>query len=590
MMTMNKTQINDINVYRFFNQSVWDFKEYPDEEVAAYFKRKTSVMDLTDIRNTQLFIDIRDIFTCIFTNKEPYPYTSKCFLNMMRIPAFMLSYGYADFSSIGDIDTIDLKWQEFLTNNGYGGVRDSRSVISKCYFTLVEFRDTRTGLDRNIWRLEDMSLNEERLNQSAYSLRMNFWVINNAHNRELVKAYCRYIIGSTELAYSTIYGTFKFLTMFLSALDEKDIEAITHDDIIKFREKRSSFVEENNRILKKVSAFYRYLITKQLIQCVDPVQKSDFAIFVRKHHNNTVPEYTILETFKHLHTLKEDYKLIYLINLFTGIRISDICQLKTDCLYTNEHGYFLAHDVQKMQDVGGIPICKELYELIQKRIAYVNTIDNGNNYLFLASNDNSKPCIAATYRNYMKRTVKEWGITLPNNEPYNFLTHSFRHTIATQLFKMGMPSALIQIGVLHHVEINMSRSYIDNDADMELELLNKRGINAKSDKTDEISESDAALPNGYCHMPANIKCPNLSACLNCEYFRTSINFLDVHEQQLENVKQQIEYYKENGYEQNLAFAEDEKAKLEVIIAKLKEIKGDESDGTDINQTSGNTTV
>lgn len=587
---MNKTQINDINVYRFFNESIWDFKKYPDKEVADYFKHKTSVMDLSEIKDTPLFIDIKDIFICIFTNKEPYSYTSRFFLNLMRVPAFMCLYEYESFSCIDDIKAAEKQWQEFLNSNGYGKVSESRLIISKCYYALIEFRDIRTNFDRNIWRLDDIALNEERLNKATSSTKMNFGTITNEHNRELLKTYCKYLIGNTELAYSTIYGTFKYLTMFLSVLDEKDIEAITHDDIIKFLEKRNCLVEENNRILRKVSAFYRYLITKQLIQCKDPVQESDYATFVNRHHNNTVPEYTILETFKHLHTLKEDYLLIYLINLFTGIRISDICQLKTDCLYTNEHGYFLAHDVQKMQDVGGIPICKELYELIQKRIGYVNTLDNGNNYLFLSSKDNRKPCLSATYRNYMKRIVKEWGITLPNNEPYNFLTHSFRHTIATQLFKMGMPSALIQIGILHHVEINMTRSYVDNNADIELEILNEKGINAKSDKVDEISESDAALPNGYCHMPVKIQCPNLSACLNCEYFRTSIKFLDVHEQQLENVKQQIEYYKKNGYEQNLAFAQDEKSKLEVIIAKLKEIKGDESDGTDNNQTSKITSV
>ena len=32
-------------------------------------------------------------------------------------------------------------------------------------FILNEFRDTRSGLDRNYWRLQDMCINEERINK-----------------------------------------------------------------------------------------------------------------------------------------------------------------------------------------------------------------------------------------------------------------------------------------------------------------------------------------------------------------------------------------------------------------------------------------
>ena len=150
---------------------------------------------------------------------------------------------------------------------------------------------------------------------------------------------------------------------------------------------------------------------------------------------------------------------------------------------------------------------------------------------------------------------------------------------------MGMSSALIQLGILHHVEINMSRSYVDIDNESQLRLLEENGMFIPSEmKFEKESETDSVLPNGYCHMPPQTHCPNMSACLNCKFFRTSLKFLDIHEKHLAELEERIVYYKANGFKQNLAFAESEKEKLEVIITKLKELEGDERYGTNFNKT------
>ena len=47
---MNKAEVTDINAHRFFKGYVWDFKTYPDEEVAEYFSRKKiTAIDVSDI-------------------------------------------------------------------------------------------------------------------------------------------------------------------------------------------------------------------------------------------------------------------------------------------------------------------------------------------------------------------------------------------------------------------------------------------------------------------------------------------------------------------------------------------------------------
>lgn len=570
---MNKKQITDLNMIRFFRGCVWDFQTYPDTEIAEYFShKKTFLLDLSGIAGTALFNDIKDIFVCVFVNGEPYTYKSKAFPSMLSIHEFMTECGYEDFSHINDGKKADEEWQEFWSRKGKKYLHDLQYVISNCIFILNEYRDTRTGLDRNFWRLSDMNINNERLNKSKETTVMNFWKIQNEENRELLKLWFKHLIGGTELAYSTIYERFSLCNMFVEYLGDKSLLNVSHDDIEDYRSKANLAADRNNHLISDLRELYKYLQVKKRFTGDIPINEQDVMANRPKYIKTSVSDYTIGEMFKHLHTLPSSYMLMYLINLFTGIRISDICQLKTDCLYQNEHGYFLAHDCQKMQDAGAIPICKELYDLINERITWANS--NQYQYLFPAEKDKTLPYNSGTYRKNMQKYVIQWGIKNPDGTAYHFTTHAYRHTIATTLAKMGMPSALIQIGILHHTEINMSRHYIEDDADSQLREINEKGLNISGNTDTPISPDDAVLPNGFCHMPIKIQCDKISACLNCEYFRTSIRFLEVHERHLEKLNEQIAYFNAMGYMQNLAFAEKEKAALELIIAKLHELKGE----------------
>ena len=76
--------------------------------------------------------------------------------------------------------------------------------------------------------------------------------------------------------------------------------------------------------------------------------------------------------------------------------------------------------------------------------------------------------------------------------------------------------------------------------------------------------------NGSCARPI-IKgvCPHANACLTCGDFRTTIEFLDQHKEQLEQTDSIIEKAKINNWQRQVEMNDQVKTNLENIISSLE---------------------
>ena len=91
------------------------------------------------------------------------------------------------------------------------------------------------------------------------------------------------------------------------------------------------------------------------------------------------------------------------------------------------------------------------------------------------------------------------------------------------------------------------------------------------------TDTQSALPNGFCSFPNKLGvCPHMNAC---EFFRTSVEFLDIHKKQLERVEDQIKYYRAKGFIPNAVTAEKTRDILIKIIDALEKMKGSDENGT-----------
>ena len=90
--------------------------------------------------------------------------------------------------------------------------------------------------------------------------------------------------------------------------------------------------------------------------------------------------------FNKLHLLPPMLRTMYVLNFCTGMRISDICQLKSNCLITDKGHFFIKHYVQKMKKYQINIIPESVYKMVQEQIKAVKetVADKKGAFLYLS--------------------------------------------------------------------------------------------------------------------------------------------------------------------------------------------------------------
>lgn len=310
----------------------------------------------------------------------------------------------------------------------------------------------------------------------------------------------------------------------------------------------------------------------------------------------------------------------------TGVRISELCNLKFNCLRENSTGgYWLNIYQLKMRKEISICISRELAEIIQEQQQYIgNNLGSNFNYLFCETSNRSSFSLGKhtkrsvyiknreldyfepiaqklhpeTVRGYLHRLAQERKIQDTTGKVFPLgKVHQFRHTHGTELINNGVPQHIVQKR-LGHASPEMTSVYAHiHDKTMKQkmeEFWDGRVVNNKGEVVvPENPDLDTAqmqwikknmkaqtLADGFCGLPVTKTCPvQGSPCLTCSHLRTTIEFLDVHKKRLKETEKLIENARANGWdrqvETNLPIAEN----LRKIIRGLEQkevVYGDES--------------
>lgn len=313
--------------------------------------------------------------------------------------------------------------------------------------------------DANVWYMERMHLQPERIDPAAPVMSLSFAEVTNKENRKLLQKYLRYGIGITNLSISSLRTEFIVVRKFLGDMNQPETENICMvteqqmDAWLRSEQQREVQADTFNKKVMCILHFFQYLQIKDYITAIPFDPNYYFKKTFMQHHDRSVAQETMDQIRRNLYRFPEEVRLMYLHLWGVGLRISEVCTLKGNAYYLQGKDAWIQVYQIKMRTYKRIPIPMTLYRLMQVYITKYKR--KAEEYIF--QNRNGGAYRKTTFQQTMKRLCEECDI---RNGEYLFKSHDYRHTLATTFYDAGVPIQSIRDYLGHEYE-EMTLQYLD---------------------------------------------------------------------------------------------------------------------------------
>lgn len=250
------------------------------------------------------------------------------------------------------------------------------------------------------------------------------------------------------------------------------------------------------------------------------------------------------------------HRLVIRIMMHVGLRAGHTCALPFECLLDlNRNGtvdkWALTFVDTKSNRNVTLPIDPEVAAAIREQQQAVRAASEGPRapeLLFPNPRAYKTGRLAPEAVNVaLGRWVAALNLREANGELVNVTPHRFRHTFATEMLDRGVPVDVVR-ELLGHRSLASTQVYATvTEARLRGEWEKSRVVDVRGESiaiaTGEAGDAEwllhrigkavQPLPNGYCGLPIQQACPHANACLDCDHFMTSKEFLPVLRQQHE---------------------------------------------------------
>ncbi len=284
------------------------------------------------------------------------------------------------------------------------------------------------------------------------------------------------------------------------------------------------------------------------------------------------------------------YRLITLILIRCGLRVSDALKLPFDCVALDaDRAPYLRYYNHKMNREALVPIDEQLQQLISEQHQRVlDRWPDGVPVLFprpLSNPDGHRPISSTTYRDALQRWLRRCDIRAEHGRPVHLTPHQWRHSLGTRLINRDVPQEVVR-RILDHDSHLMTGHYARlSDTTIRRHWEHARKVNASGETVtldpdgplaeaswakQRLSRATQALPNGYCGLPLVKTCPHANSCLTCPMFITTAEFLPQHRQHHRQVLQIITAAEARGQARMVEMNRQVADNLEKVIAALED--------------------
>jgi integrase len=287
------------------------------------------------------------------------------------------------------------------------------------------------------------------------------------------------------------------------------------------------------------------------------------------------------------------YRLITLILIRCGLRISDAVKVGYDCVVTDAaDAPYLRYHNHKMKREALVPIDDEVHQEIgrqQRRV--LARWPKGTPVLFPRPNANlrgHRPIAANTYRSALDQWLERCEVRDEHGRPVHLTPHQWRHSLGTTMINKDVPQEVVR-RILDHDSHAMTAHYARlSDTTIRRHWEAARKVNTQGETVSldpggaladaawakqRLSRTTQALPNGFCGLPLARTCPHANACLTCPMFLTTAEFLPQHRQQHQQTLQIISAAEGRGQARLAEMNRQVADNLEKIITALEDDGG-----------------
>ena len=283
------------------------------------------------------------------------------------------------------------------------------------------------------------------------------------------------------------------------------------------------------------------------------------------------------------------YRLITLILMRCGLRVSDAARLPFDCIACDADGApYLRYCNRKMKREALVPIDDELrQQLLCQQQAVLQRWPAGAPVLFPRVTGNlrgDQPIKSSVYRRALYRWLEDCDVRDEHGRPVRLRPHQWRHTLGTHLINRDVPQEVVR-RILDHDSAEMTALYaVVSDTTIRRHWEAARKVNANGETVtldpdgpladaswarQRLSRATQALPNGFCGLPLVQTCPHANACLTCPLFITTSEFLPHHREQHRTTLQIISAAEARGQTRVAQMNRQVAGNLEKIITALE---------------------
>lgn len=399
---------------------------------------------------------------------------------------------------------------------------------------LNELTDEREEWEKDKWDVRKLEVYGISYNKVTSHYFANFNRVNNLKIREEFKRYIKQrLLSNNKFSWGTALNYLVIVPKFINLICElepnwNDLNNLQRTHIEKYIEWLHISAKENltqrnanqkQHVVSSLIIIQKFLSDIQIKEYdIAPIKNVRALIFpedkpkVPKKSNNQidyVPDFVLDQLFDNINNLHKDVIPIVYVMFKTGLRISDVLELKQNCLIKLNNKFWIETDIEKTYVEGHrIPIDDELANmlalLIDSAKRYSNEDNNSQKYIFVRYTGLRKgnPYSSRWVQIKLNKLAIDFNITDELGNRFHFKNHGFRHTYAIKLLNGGADILTVQ-ELLAHASPEMTMRYaklLDDTKRRVFDKAVKQGI-FSFDESDKLKEeNDGEIPSDIIDM------------------------------------------------------------------------------------------